>query len=133
MPCKPYPMQRRLVRRATRLLGALRLRRLHCASKTTLPATVKSDRCSPNDKTRLIDLVCFFRRDSGRCPKPRKVCRSAPLALRATSPAGETPFKKGGLDPLNKCSIKKSLLWVALQETNGGWQYIVIEPIGIEE
>ena len=58
MPCKPYPMQRRLVRRATRLLGALRLRRLHCASKTILPATVRSDRCSPNDKTRLIDLVC---------------------------------------------------------------------------
>ena len=55
--CKPYPMQRRLVRRITCLLGALRLRRLLCESKTSLPATVRLDRCSPNDRTRLIDLV----------------------------------------------------------------------------
>ena len=58
MPCKPYPMQRRMVRRATHLLDALRYRRLHCASKTTTAATQGSDRCSPNDKTRLIDPVC---------------------------------------------------------------------------
>ncbi len=58
--CKPYPMQRRLVRRVMRLLGALRLRRLHCESKTSLPATVRLDRCSPNDRTRLIDLVFLW-------------------------------------------------------------------------